>query len=132
MENRRVFSMLLVLFLILGICVNDVMAEACLCGEACPHGLQDKPDVRASFLFHERCSGTHCKGCNLEKGRAIKAADSSTRTGKAKIFDTIWSIFVLTDYKSTPRTPKSSSSLISSYETMRSLPSYQQDLPLLC
>ena len=40
MRNRRVFRMLLNLFLLLGILTNGVMSEACLCTEPCLVGLQ--------------------------------------------------------------------------------------------
>ncbi|MGB2929397.1 MAG: hypothetical protein WBB70_10835, partial [Desulfobacterales bacterium] len=74
----RTFKTLLVIFIILGIFPNGVMAEACFCGEACLHSLQDKTTARTGSPFHHRCFGTHCKSCNLEDGQTLQATNSST------------------------------------------------------
>ena len=106
MGNRRFFSTLLCLFLILGVFVNAVMAEVCLCGNVCLHALQDKTESNVSSTFHLRCSGTHCKSCSLEKGQTVKAVNCSSPSSNVIILDTTFIIFVLADFPSTKYTVK--------------------------
>ncbi len=131
MGNLRVFRMLLVLFLALGIFANGVMAEACFCGEACLHGLQDKAKTRVSSPFHNRCSGSHCNSCNLEDGQTLKAANSSTSTGNLIILDTSFIILILTDYHSNKQFIKGFCSRIYACVKVQSSPTYLQNLSLL-
>jgi hypothetical protein len=98
--KSRIFKTLLVIFIILGFFANGVMAEACFCGEACLHSLQDKTKASTASPFHHRCSGTHCKSCNLEDGQTLRATNSSTPTGSLNILDTSLIILFLTDYHS--------------------------------
>ena len=93
----RAFRILFVLLLILGILTNGVIAEACFCGAACMHGLRDKGETRVSSPFHNRCSGTDCKGCNLEGGRTFKATNSCTPNCHGKITDVTPITSILTD-----------------------------------
>ena len=74
------------------------MAEACFCGEACLHSLQDKTTASTGSPFHHRCSGTHCKSCNLEDGQTLQATNSFTPTGNLNILDISLIISFLTDY----------------------------------
>jgi len=94
----RIFKTLIVIFISLGIFANGVMAEACFCGEVCLHSLQNTAKTRAGSPFHHRCSGTHCKSCNLEDGQTLQATNFSTPTGKLNILDTPLIILFLTDY----------------------------------
>jgi len=96
----RIFKTLLVIFVILGIFSNGVMAEACFCGEACSHSLQGKTTTSTGSPFHHRCSETHCKSCNLEDGQTLQATNSSTPTDNLNILDTSLIILFLTDYHS--------------------------------
>jgi len=96
----RIFKTLLVIFIILGIFANGVMAEACFCGEACSHGLQVKTTTSTGSPFHHRCSGTHCKSCNLEDGQTLQATNSPAPAGNLNILDTSLIILFLTDYYS--------------------------------
>jgi hypothetical protein len=132
MGNRRVFSMLLGLFLILSVFANSLMAEACFCRNACLHGLQDKKETSVSCIFHVRCSGTHCKSCSLEKGRTLKTVNCSSPSGNAKILNTTFTIFVLVDSSSTNYTVKGFGSRICACGTVPSPPPYLQNLSLLC
>ena len=96
----RIFKTLLVIFIILGIFANGVMAETCFCGEACSHSLQGKTTTTTGSPFHHRCSGVHCKSCNLEDGQTLQATNSSTPASNLNILDTSWIILFLTDYYS--------------------------------
>lgn len=96
----RIFKTLLVIFIILGIFANGVMAEACLCGEACSHSLQGKTTTSTGSPFHHRCSGTNCKSCNLEDGQTLQATNSPTPASNLNILDTSLIILFLTDYYS--------------------------------
>lgn len=52
---------------------NGLMAEACICGNLCLHGLQFSEKSGKSGLMHFRCSKDSCKTCNLEDGQSYKA-----------------------------------------------------------
>jgi len=93
----RIIKTLFVIFITLGIFTNGVMAEACFCGEACSHGLQGKTTTRTSPPFHHRCSGTHCKSCNLEDGQTLQATNSPAPASNLNILDTSSIILFLTD-----------------------------------
>jgi len=96
----RIVKTLLVIIIILGIFANGVMAETCFCGEACSHSLQGKTTTTTGSPFHHRCSGVHCKSCNLEDGQTLQATNSSTPASNLNILDTSWIILFLTDYYS--------------------------------
>ena len=100
----RIFKTLLVIFIIMGIFANGVMAEVCFCGEACSHGLQGKTTTSTGSPFHHRCSGTHCKSCNLEDGQTLQAKNSPTLSSNLNILDTSLIILFLTDYYSNKHT----------------------------
>jgi hypothetical protein len=85
----------------LGICANGALAEACFCGQACSHGLQNKTVKQVKSLFHNRCSGTNCKGCNIENGQTLKTVSTDNPKGIAKISYRAPAISVLADYSST-------------------------------
>lgn len=131
MGKRKVLRQLIALFLILGIYTNGMMAEVCLCGQSCPHGLQkDRSEARGRPLFHKRCSQTNCKSCNLENGQTLRAANISSSDGNFKIFDTAWIASVLVHY------PTTNHYLISFYSTyisarVPSSPIYLKNLSLL-
>ena len=129
--NLRTFRVLIVLFLVLGIFVNSVMAETCFCGEACIHGLQDKENTRGSFPFHNHCVGTHCKSCNLEDGQTLKAANSSPPTGNLETLDTSFIIFIGTDYHSNNHIFNGFCPRIYTGIKIQSSPAYLQNLSLL-
>jgi hypothetical protein len=100
----RIFKTLLVIFIILGIFANSVMAQACFCGEACSHSLQGKTTTSTGSPFHHRCSGTHCKSCNLEDGQTLQAKNSPTPASNLNILDTSLLILFLTDHYSNKHT----------------------------
>lgn len=100
MGNVKLYRMLLVPLLILSVFTSGVTAEACLCGEACLHGLQYNQGTRVNTLFHHHCSGTCCKGCNLEDGQTLKKVCSSTPTAHLKIFQMSSIIAVFTNSQS--------------------------------
>ena len=132
MGNRRVFRTLLGLLLILGIFANGVMAEACLCGKACLHGLQDKTESSVASTFHVRRSGNYCKSCSLEKGRALKTVNCSSPSDNVKILDKTFIICVLADSPSTNYTVKGFGLRICACTAVPSPPPYLQSLSLLC
>ena len=100
----RIFKTLLVIFIILGIFANSVMAQACFCGEACSHSLQGKTTTSTGSPFHHRCSGTHCKSCNLEDGQTLQAKNSPAPASNLNILDTSLLILFLTDHYSNKHT----------------------------
>ena len=97
---RKSYKIFLAVVLVLGICANGALAEACFCGQACSHGLQNKTVKQVKSLFHNRCSGTNCKGCNIENGQTLKTVSTDNPKGIAKISDKAHAISVLADYSS--------------------------------
>ena len=131
MGKRKILRQLLALFLILGIYTNGMMAEVCLCGQSCPHGLQkDRSEARGRLLFHKRCSHTDCKSCKLENGQTLRAANISSSDGNFKIFDTAWIASVLVDYPTTNYHLKSFRSPFTSVKVLSS-PIYLKTLSFL-
>lgn len=131
MGKRKVLRRLLALFLSLGIHTSGMMAEVCLCGQSCWHGLQEnRSKARVKSLFHKRCSGTNCKSCNVENGRTLKAANTSSPDSNFKVFDTACIISVLVDCPSTNHILKN---FCSSYAFVKvpSTPIYLENLSLL-
>jgi hypothetical protein len=131
MGYRKTFNILVALFLILGVFTNSAFAEACLCGQACLHGLQPKAKVKVNFLPHMRCSATLCKSCDLEEGQTLKAANSATQTTNVKILDTAFILSTFFDYPSTYHSLKDFNSFYPC-ETAPSSPIYLQNLSLRC
>jgi len=129
--GRRKASYIIVLFLLIGIWTNSVMGEACLCGQACRHSLQSKLGAGLNSSFHMRCCGTNCNSCNMEKGQTLKAANTSTPTGGAKILDTTHIIFELADYPASINVLKNFAVFYPG-RTLTSSPIYLQNLSLLC
>jgi len=127
----RAFRMLFVLLLILGILTNGVMVEACFCGAACLHGLQDKGETRVSSPFHNRCSGIDCKGCNLERGRTLKATNSCTPNCHGKLIDVTPIMSILTDSHSDSPVFNGIGSGIHVFVKRQPPPAYLKNLSLL-
>jgi hypothetical protein len=128
--RRRIFSALIALVLILGIFSNGVMAEVCFCGQTCSHGLEDISEARVNPLFHMRCSGAHCKSCNIEEGQTLKTAKPSSPTGNVKIFDTTCTTPFLIGHPFTTHTFEDFNSSYA-HVIVPSLPIYLQNLSLL-
>ena len=100
-RKRRSYKIFLALVLALGICANGVLAEACFCGQACSHGLQNKTVKQVKSSFHSRCSGTNCKGCNIENGQTLKTVSIDNTKGITKFSHTAHAISASADYSST-------------------------------
>jgi len=130
MGHRKV-PYIITLFLLMGICTNSVMGEACLCGQTCQHSLQSKLGVGANSSFHMRCCGTNCKSCNIEEGQTLKVANTFTPTGSVKIFDTAHFISVFVDYPAIIHILKDFG-VFYACRTLPSFPIYLQNLSLLC
>lgn len=132
MVKRKIFSILIIFFLLPGILINGIMTEACLCIEPCSFGLQDEIDAKENSPFHSHHTSAHCKSCNVEDGQTLKAAVSSTSIGNVKVLDTTFIIFNLTDYHSHNHIHKGFVPRLYGYGIVRSLPTYLQNLSLLC
>jgi len=132
MVKRKIFSILIIFFLLPGILINGIMTEACLCIEPCSFGLQNEVDAKENSPFHSHHTSGHCKSCNVEDGQTLKAAVSSTSIGNVKVLDTTFIIFNLTDYPSHNHIHKGFVPRLYGYGIVRSLPTYLQNLSLLC
>jgi len=130
-RQKRSYKIFIALFLVLGIGANGVMAEACFCGRACLHGLQGKSEKPVSLLFHNRCNGTSCKGCNIEKGQTLKTVSLANPTGNAKILHAPYVLLALVDHPSSTHVFESFDSFFTCV-TIPSSPFYQKNSPLLC
>jgi hypothetical protein len=122
---------MIAMFLVLGVFANSALAEVCFCGEACLHGLQPDAEIKVNFLFHMRCSGIPCKGCQLEKGQTLKAVNSRHQPLNVKILDNalIPSAFLVSPSTClilrNPCSPSNRGAIASS-------PVYLQNLSILC
>ena len=129
--GHRKASYMIVLFLLMGICTNSVMSEACLCGQACRHSQQSKLEAGVNSSFHMRCCGTNCNSCNMEKGQSLKAANTFKPPGNLKVLDTTQTISVFDDYPATNYILKD----FGVFYVCSALPSaqiYLKNLSLLC
>jgi hypothetical protein len=120
-----------ILFLVLGVFANSVMAETCLCGEACSHDFQNNAKKKA-FPFHNHCAGTHCKSCNFEDGQTLKAGKSFSPTHNLKSLDATPFIFILTAYLLNNHIIKGFTVRIYALAKVQSSPTYLQNLSILC
>jgi len=80
----KIFRLFFVQLIIMGLSANSLLPQACFCGEACLHGLQDTAKARQGFPFHNRCSGSQCKSCNAEDVKTIKLSNAAYSTAKLK------------------------------------------------
>jgi hypothetical protein len=108
------------------------MAETCLCGEACSHDFQNNAKKKANLPFHNHCAGTHCKSCNFEDVKTLKARKSSSPTGNLKLLNTAPLIFVLTTYALNNHIIKGFTVRIYALPKVHSSPTYLQNLSILC
>lgn len=75
----------LAMLLVAGVFFNGIFAEVCFCGRKCNHGVQEPLKPRNGFpLFHIHCSGTICKSCDMEDGKAFKAFASKSQVTDVK------------------------------------------------
>ena len=130
MRKRRSYKIFLAFVLVLGICSNGVLAEACFCGEDCSHGLQNKSAKQVKSLFHNRCTGTNCKGCSIENGQSLKTVSIDNSTGIAKISHTALVLSVLADCSSPTYIFEGLGSIFTDVAILSS-PFFQKNSPLL-
>ena len=130
MRKRRSYKIFLTFFLVLGIGLNSVLSEACFCGQACLHGFQNISEKQVKSLFHNRCSGSNCKGCNIEKGQTLKTVNTDAPRGIGKISPTALAISALADYSSLTRFFEGFGSLLTGV-TIPPSPFFQHNPPLI-
>jgi len=132
MGRQKIASILISLFLTLGICANGMMTDACLCGQACLHGIQNNSEEKTNSLIHLRCSETGCKSCNLEKGRSLKSAQNSPPSQHFSCFDAPSLIFVSTDSPSSSKPAIGLFNPFYAFGDVFSAPIYLKNATLLC
>ena len=130
--KRKIFSILIILFLLPGILINGFMTEACLCIGPCSFGLQDEIDAKENLSFHKRCTGNHCKRCALEDGLTFKAAVSSTLIGKVKSCVSVPILAIFNGYHSYNHIIERFGHSLHTYRAFPSSPIYLQNLSFLC
>jgi hypothetical protein len=87
MSKKRKIYQVLIILLVFDLFMNSATAAACFCGGACAC---DPVQKENSSLFHAQCTGSGCKGCELEKGRGIKAVNLSKRNHNRRIFKNLF------------------------------------------
>lgn len=97
MRNKKIFSLFLAKFLIIGFFANSLLGQACFCGEACLHGIQGKAKTGPSLLFHNRCPGTQCKSCDFEDVQTLKASNIADPAATLKILNAPFNLFNFSD-----------------------------------
>lgn len=132
MRSLKISKVLLILFLLLGIFANSVMAEICFCGEACSHNFRDNVEKNANFPSHNHCVGSQCKSCNLEDGQTLKGRSLSSPDVSYKLFDTNLLIFTLPTYYLDNHIIWGFTSDIYAFEKVQSLPLFLNNCSLLC
>lgn len=130
LRNVKIFRLFFVQFLIVGIFSSSLFAQACFCGEACPHGLQGRAKARLSFPFHTRCSETQCKSCKLEDVQSLKASNAAHSVAKLKIFNTPFFLFAFSGQFNI-NFIKIFSPRLNKYVNFQFSPAYLQNLSLL-
>jgi hypothetical protein len=131
LRNVKIFRLLFVKFLIIGLFANSLLPQACFCEEACPHGLQGKATASLSFIFHSRCSGTQCKSCNVEDVQTFKASNAAQLTAKLKSLNTPFILFDFSDYRPNINFIRIFFHRPNKYIEVQSPPTYLQNLSLL-
>ncbi len=127
----NIFRLFFIKFLIIGLFANSLLPQACFCGEACRHGLQGKETAGLIFLFHNRCSGTHCKSCNFEEIQTLRASNA---THSKEIPKSLHTLYILSNYSDNQRNIhfiKVFFSRLESYVKVKFPPNYLQNLSLL-
>ena len=131
LRNVKIFRILFVQFLIIGLFATSLVPQACFCGEACLHGLQGKAKASLSFLFHNRCSGTQCKSCNFEDVQTLKASNAARATEQLKTLNTIFILSNFSNYQFNINLITIFFSRLNKYVRVQSSPTYLQNLSLL-
>ena len=131
LRNVKIFRLFFVQFLIIGLFANSLVPQACFCGEACLHGLQDETKERLSFLFHTRCSGTQCTSCNFEDVQSLKASNAANSTEKLKTLDTPFILSNFSECQVNVNFIRIFSFRSNRYVKVQSPPIYLQNLSLL-
>jgi hypothetical protein len=126
-----IFRLFFVQFLIIGLFTTSLVPQACFCGEACLHGLQDTASDRQSIPFHNRCSGTQCTSCNVEDVQTIKLSKAAHSTAKLKTLNVPLILSNFSDHQLNINFIKIFSSRLNKYVKVQSSPTYLQNLSLL-
>ena len=129
MRFRSKSSILVVLFLVVGVFTNSALPEMCFCGQACLHVVQ--PNSKINITFHMRCPGTLCKSCDLEESIALRAINTATHSFQLNRLDVVLIQPPVNDYSFTNDIPsifKFKQILVQ----IPSLPLYMQNLTFLC
>ncbi len=93
LRNIKILRLFFVKFLIIGFFANNLLVQACFCGDACLYGLQSKAKTRLDFLFHNRCPGTLCISCNLEDTQTLKGTNAADSAAQLKTLNTPFILF---------------------------------------
>jgi hypothetical protein len=131
MGYQRAFNLFVVFLLIFSVFANSALAETCLCGQTCRHGLQAKSKIKTNSLFHMRCSGTLCKSCDLEEGQTYKAANAATRSFHVKNLNFALILSAFLNHPFTCHIRKGIDSFYA-FEAVPSSPIYLQQLSFRC
>lgn len=76
-KKRKIYQFLIILLLVFDLFLNSATAAACFCWGDCACDPLQKEN---NHLCHAQCTGSACKGCELGKGRGVKAINLSKRT----------------------------------------------------
>ncbi len=64
---RKALHILLILHLSLTTVSVVTRPDTCFCGKACEHSLYDPLKTERDVSYHNRCRGSGCKTCNIER-----------------------------------------------------------------
>ena len=131
MRSVKIFRLFFVQFLIMGLFANNLLPQACFCGEACLHGLQGTANDRQSIPFHNRCAGTQCTSCNVEDVQTIKLSKAAHSTVKLKTLNTTLILSNFSDHQLNINSIKIFSFRLNQYVKIKSSSTYLQNFSLL-
>jgi len=131
LRYAKIFKLVLVQFLTMGLLANSLLTQACFCGEACLYGLQGKGKTKSGLLFHHRCPGIRCQSCCFEDGQTIKASNSGHPTDKLNTLHTPFILSGFSDCRPSINSIKIFLSRLNKCLKAQSPPTYLQNLSFL-
>jgi len=131
LRHAKIFKLVFVQLLTIGLFANSFLAQACFCGDACVHGLQVKTKTGPGFLFHNRCPGTRCQSCDFEEIQTLKASNIAHPTAELNALHTLFIPFSFSDCRFNVNHIKVFFTRLHKYVEAQSPPAYLQNLSFL-
>ena len=129
--GRKAFFVLLVLQLTAATFSVAALHDACLCGQACRHGLGEEAETRDCGTHHDRCGDSDCQSCNVEKMVNLDLDVFHNTYDGVRTLETPHAVAVSSDHFCYNHTPEHFCPIYSGGDR-DSPPIYLRNLSLLC